>query len=165
MSGQQDRFPIDAIPCDDLEQAMAAEEAFGDEHIRWRRRPRRGICRHVCRGFHPPSHGMELCPSGHFALRVQFAKAAGATVIATSSSDEKLARLKDLGADHLITHAGNSSSGIPSHATISCGENGSRAANRSRYSSAPGIAVGSWLTPAPARPAAPLPRVQTILSD
>ena len=131
----------------------------------WRRRPRRGICRHVCRGFHPPSHGMELCPSGHFALRVRFAKAAGATVIATSSSDEKLARLKDLGADHLITHAGNSSSGIPSHATISCGENGSRAANRSRYSSAPGIAVGSWLTPAPARPAAPLPRVQTILSD
>ena len=88
---------------------MAAEEAFGDEHIRWRRRPRRGICRHVCRGFHPPSHGMELCPSGHFALRVRFAKAAGATVIATSSSDEKLARLKDLGADHLITHAGNSS--------------------------------------------------------
>jgi hypothetical protein len=34
LSGQQDRFPIDAIPCDDLEQAMAAEEAFGDEHIR-----------------------------------------------------------------------------------------------------------------------------------
>ena len=83
---------------------MAAEEAFGDEHIRWRRRPRRGICRHVCRGFHPPSHGMELCPSGHFALRVRFAKAAGATVIATSSSDEKLARLKDLGADHLINY-------------------------------------------------------------
>ena len=35
---------------------------------------------------------------------VQFAKAAGATVIATSSSDEKLARLKDLGADHLINY-------------------------------------------------------------
>ena len=34
MSGQQERFPIDAIPCDDLEQAIAAEEAFGDEHIR-----------------------------------------------------------------------------------------------------------------------------------
>ena len=33
MSGQQDRFPIDAIPCDNLEQAIAAEEAFGDEHI------------------------------------------------------------------------------------------------------------------------------------
>lgn len=37
-----------------------------------------------------------------FAL--QFAKAAGATVIATSSSDEKLARLKALGADHLINY-------------------------------------------------------------
>lgn len=37
-----------------------------------------------------------------FAL--QFAKMAGATVIATSSSDEKLARLQGLGADHLINY-------------------------------------------------------------
>jgi NADPH:quinone reductase-like Zn-dependent oxidoreductase len=37
-----------------------------------------------------------------FAL--QFAKAAGATVIATSSSDEKLERLRRLGADHLINY-------------------------------------------------------------
>lgn len=37
-----------------------------------------------------------------FAL--QFAKAAGAIVIATSSSDEKLERLKRLGADHLINY-------------------------------------------------------------
>lgn len=37
-----------------------------------------------------------------FAL--QLAKAAGATVIATSSSDEKLERLKALGADHLINY-------------------------------------------------------------
>ncbi|MBS0477650.1 MAG: NAD(P)-dependent alcohol dehydrogenase [Proteobacteria bacterium] len=37
-----------------------------------------------------------------FAL--QFAKAAGARVIATSSSDEKLARLKALGADELINY-------------------------------------------------------------
>jgi NADPH:quinone reductase-like Zn-dependent oxidoreductase len=37
-----------------------------------------------------------------FAL--QFAKAMGATVVATSSSDEKLARLRDLGADHLINY-------------------------------------------------------------
>jgi NADPH:quinone reductase-like Zn-dependent oxidoreductase len=37
-----------------------------------------------------------------FAL--QLAKAAGATVIATSSSDEKLARLKALGADHVINY-------------------------------------------------------------
>jgi NADPH:quinone reductase-like Zn-dependent oxidoreductase len=37
-----------------------------------------------------------------FAL--QFAKAAGAAVIATSSSDEKLERLKALGADHVINY-------------------------------------------------------------
>jgi len=37
-----------------------------------------------------------------FAL--QLAKAAGATVVATSSSPEKLARLKALGADHLINY-------------------------------------------------------------
>jgi NADPH:quinone reductase-like Zn-dependent oxidoreductase len=37
-----------------------------------------------------------------FAL--QFAKMAGATVIATSSSDEKLERLKALGADHVINY-------------------------------------------------------------
>ncbi|MEK9821802.1 MAG: NAD(P)-dependent alcohol dehydrogenase [Gammaproteobacteria bacterium] len=37
-----------------------------------------------------------------FAL--QFAKAAGAKVIATSSSTEKLARLEELGADHLINY-------------------------------------------------------------
>lgn len=37
-----------------------------------------------------------------FAL--QFAKMAGATAIATSSSDEKLERLKTLGADHLINY-------------------------------------------------------------
>jgi NADPH:quinone reductase-like Zn-dependent oxidoreductase len=37
-----------------------------------------------------------------FAL--QFAKAAGCTVIATSSSDEKLGRMRALGADHLINY-------------------------------------------------------------
>jgi NADPH:quinone reductase-like Zn-dependent oxidoreductase len=37
-----------------------------------------------------------------FAL--QFAKAAGATVIATSSSDDKLERLRQLGADHVINY-------------------------------------------------------------
>ena len=37
-----------------------------------------------------------------FAL--QFAKAMGATVIATSSSDEKLERLRQLGADHVINY-------------------------------------------------------------
>ena len=39
-----------------------------------------------------------------FAL--QFAKAAGATVVATSSSDEKLERLKALGADHVVEVGG-----------------------------------------------------------
>lgn len=38
-----------------------------------------------------------------FAL--QFAKAQGAEVIVTSSSDEKLERAKDLGADHFINYA------------------------------------------------------------
>jgi NADPH:quinone reductase-like Zn-dependent oxidoreductase len=37
-----------------------------------------------------------------FAL--QFAKAAGATVIATTSSDEKAKRLKELGADHVLNY-------------------------------------------------------------
>ncbi len=37
-----------------------------------------------------------------FAL--QFAKAAGCRVIATSSSEQKLAKLKELGADHLINY-------------------------------------------------------------
>ena len=40
-----------------------------------------------------------------FAL--QFAKMAGATVIATSSSDAKLERLKALGADHVINYRSN----------------------------------------------------------
>lgn len=44
-----------------------------------------------------------------FAL--QFAKAAGATVIATSSSDAKLERLKALGADHVINYRENESWG------------------------------------------------------
>lgn len=41
---------------------------------------------------------------GVSVLALQFAKAMGATVIATSSSDEKLERLKALGADHLINY-------------------------------------------------------------
>lgn len=40
-----------------------------------------------------------------FAL--QIAKAAGATVIATSSSDEKLKRVKELGADETINYRRN----------------------------------------------------------
>ena len=44
-----------------------------------------------------------------FAL--QFAKAAGATVIATSSSEEKLERMRALGADHLVNYRTNVSWG------------------------------------------------------
>lgn len=39
---------------------------------------------------------------GHYAI--QFAKLAGATVIATVSSDEKAARARDAGADHVINY-------------------------------------------------------------
>lgn len=45
-----------------------------------------------------------------FAL--QFAKACGATVIATSSSDAKLERLKALGADHLINYKADEAWGV-----------------------------------------------------
>lgn len=40
-----------------------------------------------------------------FAL--QFAKAVGATVVATSSSEEKLSQLRELGADHLVNYRDN----------------------------------------------------------
>lgn len=45
-----------------------------------------------------------LGTGGVSLLALQIAKATGATVIATSSSDEKLARVKALGADHLINY-------------------------------------------------------------
>jgi len=48
-----------------------------------------------------------------FAL--QLAKAAGATVIATSASDEKLERLRRLGADHLINYQKDSEWGSTAH--------------------------------------------------
>ena len=41
---------------------------------------------------------------GVSAFALQFAKLAGAEVISTSSSDAKLARLRDLGSDHLINY-------------------------------------------------------------
>jgi NADPH:quinone reductase-like Zn-dependent oxidoreductase len=43
-------------------------------------------------------------PQSPTNLEVAITKAAGATVISTSSSDEKLERLKTLGADHLINY-------------------------------------------------------------
>lgn len=45
-----------------------------------------------------------LGSGGVSLLALQIAKAAGATVIATSSSDAKLERIKALGADHLINY-------------------------------------------------------------
>ncbi len=48
-----------------------------------------------------------------FAL--QFAKMAGATVIATSSSDEKMERLRALGADHVINYRSNPNWGETIH--------------------------------------------------
>src|SRR3974390_1937107 len=47
---------------------------------------------------------LTLGSGGVSVFALQFAKAMGATVIATSKSDEKLERLKALGADHVINY-------------------------------------------------------------
>jgi NADPH:quinone reductase-like Zn-dependent oxidoreductase len=47
---------------------------------------------------------LTLGTGGVSIFALQFAKAMGATVIATSKSDEKLERLKTLGADHVINY-------------------------------------------------------------
>ncbi|ARP99638.1 zinc-dependent alcohol dehydrogenase family protein [Pseudorhodoplanes sinuspersici] len=52
-----------------------------------------------------PEHVVLTQGTGGVSLfALQFAKAAGATVIATSSSEEKLRRLRSLGADHVINY-------------------------------------------------------------
>ena len=59
-------------------------------------------------GPHPVRPGesvLVLGPGGVSLLALQIAKAAGARVIATSSSDEKLARVSALGADETINYA------------------------------------------------------------
>jgi len=56
-----------------------------------------------------------LGSGGVSVFALQFAKAAGATVIATSSSDEKLERLGALGADHLINYRRNEEWGAVVH--------------------------------------------------
>lgn len=48
---------------------------------------------------------LTLGTGGVSCFAIQFAKAAGATVISTSSSEKKLAAAKQLGADHLINYA------------------------------------------------------------
>lgn len=52
----------------------------------------------------PGDHVLVQGTGGVSLFALQFAKAAGATVIATSSSAEKLARLGAMGADHLINY-------------------------------------------------------------
>ena len=55
-----------------------------------------------------PERGLDHGASGATGLAaVHLAKLLGATVIATSSSDEKLERLRALGADHLINYRSN----------------------------------------------------------
>jgi NADPH:quinone reductase-like Zn-dependent oxidoreductase len=55
-------------------------------------------------GIKPGASVLVQGTGGVSIFALQFAKAMGCTVIATSSSDEKLARLKALGADHLINY-------------------------------------------------------------
>lgn len=55
-------------------------------------------------GIKPGARVLIQGSGGVSLFALQFAKAAGATVIATSSSEEKLARLKALGADHVINY-------------------------------------------------------------
>ena len=58
-------------------------------------------------GVKPGARVLVLGSGGVSLFALQFAKAAGATVIATSSGAAKLARLKSLGADHVIDHSEN----------------------------------------------------------
>lgn len=55
-------------------------------------------------GLRPGATVLVQGTGGVSVFALQFAKATGATVIATSSSDEKLARMKALGADALINY-------------------------------------------------------------
>ena len=55
----------------------------------------------------PGEHVLVQGTGGGSLFALQFAKAAGATVIATSSSPEKLDRLRALGADHVIDYRQN----------------------------------------------------------
>jgi NADPH:quinone reductase-like Zn-dependent oxidoreductase len=55
----------------------------------------------------PGANVLVLGTGGVSIFALQFAKAVGATVIATSSSEERLARLRALGADHVINYRDN----------------------------------------------------------
>jgi NADPH:quinone reductase-like Zn-dependent oxidoreductase len=54
--------------------------------------------------LHPGSVVLLLGTGGVSIFALQFAKASGATVILASSSDEKLERARQLGADHLVNY-------------------------------------------------------------
>jgi len=58
----------------------------------------------VAGGVKPGDNVLVQGTGGVSIFALQFAKMAGATVYATSSSDEKLERLKTLGADHLVNY-------------------------------------------------------------
>src|SRR5947208_10355149 len=58
----------------------------------------------VCGGVQPGDTVLILGTGGVSLFALQFAKAAGARVIATSSSEEKLEKLKRLGADTVISY-------------------------------------------------------------
>src|SRR5690606_29541731 len=59
----------------------------------------------MCDGGLKPGDSVLVQGTGGVSIfALQFAKMAGATVIATSSSDAKLERLKAMGADHLINY-------------------------------------------------------------
>jgi NADPH:quinone reductase-like Zn-dependent oxidoreductase len=67
----------------------------------------------VTNGSIKPGDRVLLLGTGGVSLfALQFAKAAGATVIATSSSDDKLQRLKGLGADHVVNYRDNEKWGM-----------------------------------------------------
>ena len=59
-------------------------------------------------GLKPGASVLVMGTGGVSIFALQFAKAAGATVIATSSSPERLDRLKALGADHVINYSEDS---------------------------------------------------------
>ncbi len=55
-------------------------------------------------GIKPGDSVLVLGTGGVSIFALQFAKQMGATVIATSSSDEKIAKLRELGADHTLNY-------------------------------------------------------------
>ena len=79
----------------DIEKAAALPIAFGTAHD----------CLFEFGHLEPGETVLIQAGAGGVGLAaIQLAKRAGATVLATASSDEKLARLKDFGVDHTINY-------------------------------------------------------------